>query len=270
MKKAMGKLGTIMVIMIAIFLFAFFADISFAAGDYQAEKDLDAYEEEALNDDDIDAILASQGIIPISASVDNSIDLESKYTLGTDDVIEIIVVRHPEVSGTYTLNAEGKIQYEFVGDVVVAGLKKHEVAEHLKEILSQYIISPEINVKIAQYNSKIVYVIGEVGAPGKIYMRGDTMTVREALVQAGLPRLTAKTAKSRLITPSASGKPKRKMVNVHKLLYEGDLRENLVMKPGDTLYVPPTIMTKAFRAIQPVSQPVGSAAGTTRQVTTGF
>jgi protein involved in polysaccharide export with SLBB domain len=124
-----------------------------------------------------------------------------------------------------------------------------------------------VTLTITGFNSKIVYVIGEVGNPGKIFMRGDTITVREALVQAALPLLTAKPAKSYLITPSVDGRPDRKRVNIHKLLYKGDLRENLVMKPGDVLYVPPTIMTKAFRAIQPVAQPVGTAAGTGRSVT---
>lgn len=194
----------------------------------------------------------------------------SNYTLGANDVIEVNVLRHPEVSGQYIINAEGKIQYEFVGDVIVAGLTKQKVAERIAHLLGKYIISPEVTVKILGYNSKVVYVIGEVGNSGKIFMRGDTITVREALVQSGLPLLSAKTSKSVLFTPSASGKVKKKKVNVHKLLYEGDLRENLVMKPGDTLYIPPTVMAKAMRVIQPVAAPISTGAGTARTVTTGF
>jgi polysaccharide export outer membrane protein len=198
------------------------------------------------------------------------IEENSYYTLGKEDVIEISVMRHPEVSGQFLINNEGKIQYEFIGDVKVEGLKKDEVKNLLTRRLTEYIISPNVTVKIVGYNSKIVYVIGEVGSPGKIFMRGDTITVREALVQAGLPLLSAKAANSRLITPSLDGHPEKKMVNVYKLLYEGDLRENLVMKPGDTLYVPPTFMAKTMRVLQPVAQPISTAAGTGRTVTTGF
>ena len=43
-------------------------------------------------------------------------DKTSTYTLGPTDVIDITVLRHPEVSGKYLLNSEGKIQYEFIGD----------------------------------------------------------------------------------------------------------------------------------------------------------
>lgn len=194
----------------------------------------------------------------------------SRYTLGKEDVIEIAVQRHPEVSGRYVINNEGSIQYEFIGDVKVEGLKKDEVKDLLTNRLSDYIISPDVTVKIVGYNSKVVYIIGEVGRPGKIFMRGDTITVREALVQAGLPLLSAKASRTRLITPSHSKKPKRKIVNVDKLLYEGDLRENFVMKPGDTLYVPATILAKTLRVLQPITQPIGEAAGTGATVTTGF
>ncbi len=194
----------------------------------------------------------------------------SNYTLGPTDVIEISVLRHPEFSGEFEINKEGKIQYDYVGDVKVAGLTKDELTNVLTDILSEYIISPDVTVKITAYNSKIVYVIGEVGAPGKIFMQGDVITIREALVQAGLPLLSASTKKCRLITPSEDGKPDIKYVNVFALLYEGDLRENVIMKPGDTLYIPATVMAKAMRVISPVTQPIGSTAGTARSVYPGY
>ncbi len=195
----------------------------------------------------------------------------SHYTLGKTDILEIEVLRHPEVSGEFIINNEGNIQYEFIGDIQVEGQTKDQVRDILAQHLADYIIAPEVTVKIVGYNSKIVYVIGEVGSPGKIFMRGDTITVQDALVQAGLPMLSAKTGDGRLITPSTDGHPVERKVNVYKLLYKGDLRENLVMKPGDTLYVPPTFLAKTMRVLQPVAAPISTAAGTGRTVmTTGF
>lgn len=201
-----------------------------------------------------------------SAGIPEDITLMSHYTVGATDVLEITVMRHPEVSGQFPINSEGNIQYEFVGDLNVDGLTKDQIKKVLADRLSEYIIDPEVTVKIVGYNSKIIYVVGEVGRPGKIYMQGDTITVHEALVEAGLPLLSAKTNAGRVITPSNSGTPKIRKVNVEKLLYHGDLRENLVMIPGDTLYVPPTFLAKTMRVIQPVSQPIGTAAHTGRTV----
>lgn len=191
-----------------------------------------------------------------------AVENKSKYTLGKTDVIEITVQRHPEVSGKFILNNEGKIQYQFVGDLKLEGLTKEEAQPVIVKILEKFIISPEVTVQILEYNSKIVYVVGEVGAPGKIYMRGDTITVRDALLSAGLPQLTAATDVATLFTPADDGKVVLKKVNVHSLLFKGDLRENYVMKPGDTLYLPATLWAKVARFINPVTQPVSSAVGT--------
>lgn len=242
-------------------------EVSREAMEQAVEAEENATDED-LTQDNLEQILISQGIPLTPGNLDLMGSLN--YTLGASDVIEISVMRHPEVSGQFVINSEGNIQYNFVGDVPVSGLTKKKLEEFLIQKLSQYIISPEVNIKIVGYNSKVVYVIGEVGRPGKIFMQGDTITVREALVQAGLPLLSAKTGKSKLITPAANARPLTKNINIHKLLYEGDLRENLVMKPGDTLYIPPTILAKALRVIQPVGQPIGEAAGTGRTIMTGF
>jgi polysaccharide export outer membrane protein len=221
-------------------------------------------EESEITQENLEKMMVNQGIPLTPGNMD--IVSATNYTLGPLDVIEVDVMRHPEVSGQFIINNEGKIQYDFVGDVPVAGMTKKEVGDVLTKKLADYIISPEVTVRILGYNSKVVYVIGEVGRPGKIYMQGDTMTVREALVQAGLPLLSAKTRKTKLITPAADAKPRTIGVDVYKLLYEGDLRENLVMRPGDTLYIPPTFLAKTLRAVQPVAQPIGEAAGAGRNV----
>lgn len=197
-------------------------------------------------------------------------DEASRYTLGPTDIITVQVMRHPEVSGQYEINTEGKIQYEFVGDIVMSELTKDDAAKAIKTKLEEYIVNPDVTVKITGYNSKVVYVVGEVGRPGKIFMRGNTITIREALLEAGLPLLSGVTKKSSLITPSQDGKIDKKNVDVYALLYQGDLRENLTMNPGDVLYIPPTFLTKTMRAIAPVTAPISSSAGTARTVTTGF
>ena len=180
-----------------------------------------------------------------------------KYKLGPDDVVEITVMRHPEFSGTYPINLEGKIQYKFVGDIEVQGMTKQEIENKVKEIISNYVISPEVNVTVTEYKSKVIYVLGEVGQPGKYYMRSETIPVREAVVQAGLPTLSAAMRKCRIVTPDKDGKVKTRAVDLYSVLYGGNLQYNLDMHPGDVLYVPATIMAKVIRIINPVTTAVG-------------
>jgi len=199
--------------------------------------------------------------LPVAGTVSGPATEAVKYTLGPDDVILIEVRNHPEFTGQYPINSEGKIEYKYVGDVILTGLTKLQAKERITQILSEYIIEPEVDVQIVQYLSKVFYVVGEVGRPGKFYMKGDTIPVREALVQAALPTNAAAMRRCRLISPNKNGKNNYADVNVYSLLYEGDLSRNVDMKPGDVLYVPATAIAKLIQVISPVTNTVGQTAG---------
>jgi len=197
----------------------------------------------------------------------------TKYTLGPDDKIEIAVQRHPEFSGVYPVNLEGKIQYKFVGDIEVSGLNKTDLEEKLSQILSTFVINPEINVTILEYKSKVIYILGEVGAPGKYYMRSESIPLRQAVVNAGLPTHSASMRRCLLITPTRNGKAKTRKVDLYGLLYGGDLKKNIEMKPGEVLYVPCTVLTKVIRAVTPATDTLGLSQSTKDKVKmmgTGF
>jgi polysaccharide export outer membrane protein len=183
-----------------------------------------------------------------------------KYTLGPNDVVEINVLRHPEFSGRFGVNQEGKIQYKFVGDVEVKGMTKAQLTDKLKEALVQYVVSPEIDISIIEYGSKVFYIMGEVAAPGQYIMKAETITLRDAIHLAGLPTPNASMRRCQLITPSDKGAPKVKNVDLYALLYCGDLRKNVMISPGDILYVPATVMAKVIRTISPVTTVIGLSA----------
>jgi polysaccharide export outer membrane protein len=184
------------------------------------------------------------------------------YKLGPEDVVEITVMNHPEFSGKYAINLDGILQYKFVGDIKVNDLTKKELENKLKSIISTYVINPSINVTVIEYKSKVIYVLGEVKQPGKYYMRSESIPIREAVVQAGLPLQSAAMRKCRIITPDKNGRVKTRSVDLYAVLYGGNLKLNLEMHPGDVLYVPCTVMAKLFRVISPVTSTVsGAAAG---------
>lgn len=191
-----------------------------------------------------------------------------RYTLGADDVIGITVQKHPEFSGRFPVNLEGKIQMDIVGDIEVTGLTKRELEGKIGRLLGSNVEISDINVTIIEYRSKVYYVIGEVGRPGKFFMRKDSIPVREAIMEAGLPTYAAAMRKCRLITPSKDKRAVTKRVDLYSVLYYGNLKKNLEMHPGDFLYVPSTVMAKVFRVIAPITAPVTSAAETQTGIST--
>jgi len=216
---------------------------------------------EATASQAVPAQQGSQSDVASADSASNKMYLDPvRYTLGPEDIVQIDVMRHPEFSGVYPVNLEGKIQYKFVGDIDVSGLNKKQLEEKVTKIISSYVISPEVNVTIVEYKSKVIYVLGEVGQPGRYYMRVDNVPVREAVVNAGLPTYAAAMRRCRLITPDKNGKVKTRSVDLYSVLYGGDLNKNIDMYPGDVLYVPATVMAKIIRVINPVTSAVGMSA----------
>lgn len=180
-----------------------------------------------------------------------------EYTLGKDDVIDINIRRHPEFSGRFPIGPNGKIQYPFVGDLELACLTKTEAKEFITDVLSQYIESPEVDITIVEYNSKVVYVFGQVARPGKYSMQAEFMPLREAVLAAGLPRENiASLRRAVIIRPLESGKTVVKKVNLLSLFYNGNLKLNYDLKSGDIVYLPSTVLYKVSTILDQVISPI--------------
>ena len=185
------------------------------------------------------------------------------YTLGPDDVVEITVRKHPEFSGAYVIGRDGKIQYRFVGDIPIGGLTKGQLADRIKELIAQFVIEPEVEVIILEFRSKVVYVVGEVGGPGRYFLRAENVPLREVLFEAGLPTLAAAMRRAMIIhapEEKTPRKPKVDNVNVYALIYLGDMTRNVPIRAGDILYVPSTVFYKATRILNPMLDPIYRAA----------
>lgn len=187
------------------------------------------------------------------------------YTLGPDDSIAIYVRQHPEFSGTYTVGRDGKIQYRFVGDISVQGMTKGQLAVHLTQLLSKFVVGPEVDVTITDFRSKVIYVVGELGKPARYFMRGESIPIREVVFEAGLPTEASSMRRSMIIHPPATegenkGKVITEKVNLYALLYLGDVSKNVSLHSGDILYVPATVFHKTSRVLSPLLDPVSKAA----------
>ena len=184
---------------------------------------------------------------------------EGFYTLGRDDVIRVVVRNQPEFSGDFIIGFDGRIQYNYLGDIPVAGLTKYEVQQVLEKFLKRYIRIPDVNISILAYNSKVVYVIGEVNAPGKFIMRGDAIKLREAILAAGLPTKTAALGRVHVIKPDLEH-PQVRVINVSRILYKGKLKDDVDLTSGEIVVIPSTVMSKVNDFLTTLLSPVTRAA----------
>lgn len=188
---------------------------------------------------------------------------DGPYTLGRDDAIHVDVRNQAEFSGNFVVGFDGRIQYTYLGDIPVAGLTKYEVQQVLEQLLQQYVRVPSVNVTIVAYNSKVVYVIGEVSRPGKFVMRGDAIKLREAILAAGLPTPRAALRRVHVIKPDLDT-PRVRVINMKRILYKGRLKDDVDLSPGEIVVVPSTVWstvnTFLGQLLNPVTRFAASAA----------
>ena len=184
---------------------------------------------------------------------------DGPYTLGRDDVIRIEVRSQPEFSGDFVVGFDGRIQYNYLGDIPIAGLTKYEVQQVLEKLLEKYVRVPVVTVQIVAYNSKVVYVIGEVNRPGKFIMRGDAIKLREAILAAGLPTHAAALSRVHVIKPDLND-PRVRVINVKRILYKGKLKDDVDLFPGEIVVVPATVLSAANQFLSALLSPASRVA----------
>ncbi|MBI5529177.1 MAG: polysaccharide export protein [Deltaproteobacteria bacterium] len=159
-------------------------------------------------------------------------------TLGVGDVFEVKVFGETELSGVYRVSSDGVINFPLVGKVKAEGRSPTELSDDLTAKLKDgFLKNPQVSIFVKDYNSKKVFVFGEVNKPGT-FAYDDDMTIIQAITIAGGFLKTA--AKNKVsVTRIEDGVEKRVFLSVEDI---GRGKEkNFFMKPGDIVFVPESL-----------------------------
>jgi polysaccharide biosynthesis/export protein len=100
------------------------------------------------------------------------------YEVGAGDVIEVAVYGNDDLSRIPTVQTNGSISLPLLGEVQVSGLTVAEVQRKITNLLAKdYLVNPQVEVKVRDYNSQYVSVVGEVNSPGRKPLRGKTRLI---------------------------------------------------------------------------------------------
>ena len=156
-------------------------------------------------------------------------------TLGPGDVVEIRVFEEKELSGLFRVGPNGGFNYPMVGTLDVAGKTPSELASLMTNRLQAgFLRNPQVSVFVKEFNSKKVFVLGQVQKPGTFRFE-DKMTIVQAVTLAG--GLKALAAKDRLIlTRTVSGDEKKFVVPFQEI--SRGRSSNVFLQPGDIVFVP--------------------------------
>ena len=162
------------------------------------------------------------------------------YRIGPGDTLKVYVFQNDELSATVPVRPDGKISTPLVEDMVAVGKSPSQLARDIEKSLAEYVKSPKVNVVVMVAVSVFsqVKIIGQVKTPQALPYR-DGMTVLDAvLAVGGLGQFAA--GNRAHIVRTENGKQMEIKVKLDSLVNSGDMKQNLLLKPGDVLVVPET------------------------------
>ncbi len=144
------------------------------------------------------------------------------------DVIFIKMWRHPEITDTFYVKADGTVEFPLIGPVKVEGMSASQLDDTLTKAYSRYYNNPQLDV-IPLFK---VAIIGEVNRPG-VYLVKETDGLFEviALAQGTTPKADLSRAKIQRGTKIIT-------VNIGEALRESKTVKETGIKSGDIIIIP--------------------------------
>ncbi|SFR99886.1 polysaccharide export outer membrane protein [Dyella sp. OK004] len=151
----------------------------------------------------IDMQARAMAASPLGAQVLSLVgEADPVYRVGPRDTLAITVWNHPELSVPlmpgvdkstpaaaqpmgYEVDATGRLHYPLIGAVAVGGKDTAAIRGLLTLALAKYIHDPQVDVRVAGFRSRRIFVDGEVRLPGDKPITDVPMTLALALGEAG-------------------------------------------------------------------------------------
>lgn len=171
-----------------------------------------------------------------------------RYTLQAGDVFDLIFEFSPEFTQTVTVQPDGFVTLKGVGEEQIAGMSTPDAVAAIKNAYSNILKNPTVTISLKEFEKPFFVADGMVTRPGKYPLRNDT-TLMEAIAIAGGVTDSAKQTEVLLFRRVSRQWMETKAINLKRMLKSKDLSEDIVLQPGDMIYVPQSASSKVRRYI---------------------
>lgn len=166
------------------------------------------------------------------------------YKVGVGDILNVIVFDHPELTlpagpqrsaeeTGFRVQSDGTFFYPFIGQVQARGRVPEEIRADVTQRLAEFIPNPQLEVRVAAFNSQSIVVSGEVKAPNRLSLTTVPLTLVEAVTAAGG---VTEAGDARHVSIQRGGT--RYTVDLAGYLQSGLASNNPILRSGDVVFVP--------------------------------
>lgn len=177
-----------------------------------------------------------------SVSEKSSLIVTTDYILGPEDVLEITIWRNADLSKTVTVRPDGRISLPLIGDVSAVGKTTVQLTEDISSKLKEYKENPQVSILVKEVNSYAIYVLGEVGKPGKYPLKSKTTLLQGITIASGFMPTAARN-KIVIFRFAKDGSSQIKLkASYDDIVLRDGSNQNIELKPGDQIVVPSETM----------------------------
>jgi polysaccharide export outer membrane protein len=169
-----------------------------------------------------------------AAPVENAVTLPEGFVIGPDDVLSIVFWRDKDMTTQVTVRPDGKISLPLLDEVQAAGLTPAALRAHLAAESKRFFENPNVTVVVNQINSRKVFITGQVAKPGPYVLTAPTTVLQLISLAGGLKDFAD--SKNIMIVRRDGGQTVNYPFNYKEI--KKNLRQNIELKPGDTVVVP--------------------------------
>jgi len=163
----------------------------------------------------------------------------SEYSIGPGDSLQIFVWDHVDLSIDVQVRPDGKISTPLVEDLQAAGRTPTQLARDIENVLNEYVRTPVVTVIMQSFvgeGAQQIRVVGQAVSPQALQYR-EGLTVLDVMIEVGGLTEFAAGNRAKIVRKSGTEEIEIK-VRLEDLLNDGEIDENVRMRPGDILIIP--------------------------------
>lgn len=188
-----------------------------------------------------------------------NVGITQEYVLGPGDVMSVTDLSSEEDKLTSSMSPvlpDGTAVIHYAGVIKAAGMSLREVNDLVNDRAKKWFVNPQIVVNLAHQRATQVYLLGDVNHPG---LYSPDSASDNASAEASSGEKAAPPPPKSVFTISAALEiagglkdtadirhihvtrlhPKQVIdIDLWKLMLDGDISEDIVLQPGDVIYVP--------------------------------
>jgi polysaccharide biosynthesis/export protein len=158
--------------------------------------------------------------------------------IGAGDLLQISVFEAKELDKTVRVNSRGFISLPLIGELQISGLTAIEAEEKIEDLYKRsFIKDPHVSIFVEEQISQRITLVGQFKKPGTYDYLSNQRLLDVIALGGGLSERAGQIVQVRR-TRYVQGEPNTFIVDLDRLIKEGNVELNIRLNGGDVLFIP--------------------------------